>query len=178
MPNCSAITSGAWFGSITPPEPGAVWWYSPPDSQSAPRWRRWRCPPYCGAPPASSGDSRAFGKLSKIERVREGFSGRGALWDRRQIQHRKRNGFVSHNSSLCRRSIFNTALKMITVVNKVSLLCLQFQPGETSPVTVAVAVCRQRQRSSAIFVGAEGVQHGEYAGIQRRKTHHIHQPVH
>ena len=36
-----------------------------------------------------------FGKLSKIERVREGFSGRGALWDRRQIQHRKRNGFVS-----------------------------------------------------------------------------------
>ena len=24
MPNCSATTSGAWFGSITPPEPTRI----------------------------------------------------------------------------------------------------------------------------------------------------------
>ena len=24
MPNCSAITSGEWFGSITPPEPTRI----------------------------------------------------------------------------------------------------------------------------------------------------------
>ncbi len=32
MANCSAMTSGAWLGSITPPEPSRI------DDVDAPRW--------------------------------------------------------------------------------------------------------------------------------------------
>ena len=60
VPNCSAMTSGAWFGSMMPPA-------SDPDSggpgrrcvQSPPRSRHWRCPACCDAPPPSSGGTRA-----------------------------------------------------------------------------------------------------------------------
>ncbi len=47
-----------------------------------------------------------FGQSSEIKRVCEGLFCRRSFRDRRQIQHRERNSFVSHNGSLCYRLIF------------------------------------------------------------------------
>ncbi|MNL31902.1 hypothetical protein D3C87_1537180 [compost metagenome] len=44
-----------------------------------------------------------FRETGKIQRVREGVLCRRTFGNRCQVQHRKRNGFISHNSSLCRR---------------------------------------------------------------------------
>jgi hypothetical protein len=42
-----------------------------------------------------------FGQPGEIQRVGKGFFGRRSLRDRRQIEHRERNRFVSHKGSLC-----------------------------------------------------------------------------
>ena len=58
VPNCSAITSGAWFGSMMPPAPTRIVEVPPATwRDDAPRSRRWRCRACCGARPASSGGS-------------------------------------------------------------------------------------------------------------------------
>ena len=60
VPNCSAILVGRGSGSITPPEPVQRWWYLPPDSPIKTEVALAMPNPYCGARPASSGDSHAF----------------------------------------------------------------------------------------------------------------------
>lgn len=42
-----------------------------------------------------------FGQPGEIQRVGKGFFGRRSLRDRRQIEHREWNRFVSHKGSLC-----------------------------------------------------------------------------
>ena len=46
-------------------------------------------------------------------------------------------------------------------------LGLQLQPSQPPPVAVTVAVCRQRQWRSAIFISAEGVEHRESVSTLR-----------
>ena len=55
VPNCSAMTSGAWFGSMMPPAPTRIVDVPGADvARSAPPSPRSRCRACCGARPASS----------------------------------------------------------------------------------------------------------------------------
>ena len=75
--NCSATTSGAWLGSITPPEPDPDprRWPRRPARSAAAGWSP-RRPACCGARPASSGGSRArSATCARLPRRREGVAG-------------------------------------------------------------------------------------------------------
>ena len=61
VPNCSAITSGAWFGSMMPPEPTRIVFVPAGDMADHDRRSpRWRCPSCCDARRASSAGSPSF----------------------------------------------------------------------------------------------------------------------
>src|SRR5690606_8003686 len=60
VPNCSATISGAWLGSIIPPEPNLRVWVLPVNSLREQPWPNWRCRPYYDALPATSGDNPVF----------------------------------------------------------------------------------------------------------------------
>ena len=94
VPNCSAITSGAWFGSITPPEPTRMRRRCPPrGGRSAPPAPSSRCRACCGARRPRSAGSRAPRRAgpgrasSRAPRRRS-----RALGDRGEVEHGQGNG--------------------------------------------------------------------------------------
>ena len=90
VPNCSATTSGAWLGSITPPEPTRI------VSVCAARWPRARPAPSsrsracCGARRPSGGGSRALDALGELDRVAQGVAGARAVGDEREVEDGER----------------------------------------------------------------------------------------
>ena len=70
VPNCSAITSGAWLGSMMPPAPTRIVVVPAADmADQRPRSPRWRCPACCDARPASSAVAPALGMPGEVERI-------------------------------------------------------------------------------------------------------------
>ena len=92
VPNCSAMTSGAWFGSMMPPAPTRIVLSAAGDVPDDHRRRRAgdaRHVVMLGQPVAAV--APALGVAREVERVAERLRGVAALDDRREVEDGKRD---------------------------------------------------------------------------------------